>query len=143
MNISNPKNDSTKLVIRVVAALIQDGQARVLITQRRPQAFMALKWEFPGGKVEPGESDEQALMREIQEELNVSIQVLEHFAGIVYSYPDFSVDFHVYRCSILDGELKKIAVNDFKWVSISDLDSFDFPPADQPTIEKLVRDKTT
>ncbi len=133
--------DNKKPTVRVVAALIQNSDSRVLITQRRAQAFMPLKWEFPGGKVESGETDQQALAREIQEELDVIVDVLEHFAGVVYSYPDFSVDFHVYRCSIVEGDLKKLAVNDFKWVSVSELDSFDFPPADQPTIEKLVGDR--
>ena len=142
MNIENSNTDSSKAIVRVVAALIQDSKSRVLITQRRAQAFMPLKWEFPGGKVEAGETDEQALAREIQEEINVSVEVLEHFAGIVYSYRDFSVDFHVYRCSIVEGNIEKIAVNDFKWVSISELDSFDFPPADQPTIEKLVQNQS-
>ena len=130
--------DETKKTIRVVAGLLQDEQGRVLITQRRPQAFMPLKWEFPGGKVEAGESDEQALRRELQEELEIEVEVGEHFAGRVHSYPDFNVDFHVYRCQIESGSLKKIAVHDFKWVPIEELDSFDFPPADQPTVSRLI-----
>ena len=118
--------------IRVVAALLQRQDGKVLITQRRPQAFMPLKWEFPGGKVEQGESDQEALARELQEELGIQVQVGTHFMGMVHNYPDFDVDFQVYSCSIVSGDLKKIAVNDYCWVTISDLESFEFPPADQP-----------
>lgn len=127
-----------KVMVRVVAALMEDDQGRVLITQRRPQAFMPLKWEFPGGKVEAGESDEQALARELSEELDIQVQVGAHFMGLVHEYPDFCIDFHVYRCQLVEGELKKVAVNDFKWVPLTDLERFEFPPADQPTIERLV-----
>ena len=77
--------------IRVVAGLLQDQQGKVLITQRRPQAFMPLKWEFPGGKVEPSESDKQALTRELKEELDVEVEVGDHFLGLVHSYPDFDI----------------------------------------------------
>jgi 8-oxo-dGTP diphosphatase len=127
-----------KRTIRVVAALIEGNNGKVLITQRRAQAFMPLKWEFPGGKVEKGESDQQALKREIQEELGIEIEVGNHFLGLVHAYPDFYVDFQVYQCSIEQGEPQDIGVHGFKWVSITELDSYDFPPADQPTIKKLL-----
>ncbi len=125
--------------IRVVAALLQRDDGKVLITQRRPQAFMPLKWEFPGGKVEPGESDQQALARELKEELDIQVQVGEHFMGLKHAYPDFEVDFQVYTCSIISGDLRKLAVNDYRWVAVSDLETFDFPPADQPTVEQLLK----
>jgi 8-oxo-dGTP diphosphatase len=127
-----------KRTIRVVAGLIRDSQGRALITQRRPQAFMPLKWEFPGGKVEAGETDQEALMRELKEELDIEVQVGQRFMGLVHSYPDFNVDFHVYDCEIVSGKPEKIAVNDFCWVSISKLCNYEFPPADQPTISKLL-----
>ncbi len=127
-----------KPVVRVVAGLIQDEHGRVLITQRRPQAFMPLKWEFPGGKVEPGESDAAALARELAEELDLEVAVGEHYMGLLHAYPDFSVDFHVYRCAICGGTIAKKAVYDFRWVTLAELDSFDFPPADEPTIEQLL-----
>jgi 8-oxo-dGTP diphosphatase len=125
--------------IRVVAALLQRDDGKVLITQRRPQAFMPLKWEFPGGKVEPGESDQQALARELKEELDIQVQVGEHFMGLKHEYPDFEVDFQVYACSIISGDLRKLAVNDYRWVAVSDLETFEFPPADQPTVEQLLK----
>jgi 8-oxo-dGTP diphosphatase len=125
--------------IRVVAALLQSEDGKVLITQRRPQAFMPLKWEFPGGKVEPGETDEQALARELKEELDIQVEVGRHFMGLKHAYPDFEVDFHVYSCTITSGDLRKVAVNDYRWVPISDLETFEFPPADQPTVEQLLK----
>ncbi|MBN2498787.1 MAG: 8-oxo-dGTP diphosphatase MutT [Deltaproteobacteria bacterium] len=129
---------SARRAVRVVAALIGRADGAVLITQRRPQAFMPLKWEFPGGKVEPGESDQQALCRELAEELGIEIEVGELFMGLVHSYPDFDVDFNVYRCCIVGGKPRCLAVHDMKWVPIEDLEEHEFPPADQPTIERLI-----
>ncbi|RLB52443.1 MAG: 8-oxo-dGTP diphosphatase MutT [Deltaproteobacteria bacterium] len=129
-----------KRTVRVVAALLQDEKGRVLITQRKPRAFMPLKWEFPGGKVEPGETDDQALAREIKEELGVAIDVGDHYIDLLHEYPDFIIDFHVYRCSINAGELECLGVNDFRWVDTNELESFDFPPADEPTVKQLLAD---
>ncbi len=128
----------SKRTIRVVAGLIRDSHGRALITQRRPQAFMPLKWEFPGGKVEAGESDQEALSRELKEELDIDVQVGENFMGLIHSYPDFDVDFQVYNCKIVSGKPGKIAVNDFKWIPISELCNDEFPTADQPSISKLL-----
>ncbi len=127
-----------KPIVRVVAGLILDEYDRVLITQRRPQAFMPLKWEFPGGKVEPGESDAAALARELAEELDIQVAVGEHYMGLLHAYPDFSIDFHVYRCAFRSGTIVKKAVHDFRWVELAELDGFEFPPADEPTIGRLL-----
>jgi 8-oxo-dGTP diphosphatase len=125
--------------VRVVAALIEQvDQGKVLITQRRPQSFMPLKWEFPGGKVEPGESDAQALARELREELGIEVDVGIEFLGMVHSYPEFDIDFHVYRCSLVSGEIHCIGVHNYCWVNLSELDKFEFPPADQPTVSQLI-----
>jgi mutator protein MutT len=127
-----------KRVIRVVAAIIRREDGKVLITQRRAKAFMPYKWEFPGGKVESGEDDQQAIIREIKEELDVEIVVGDHFFGSLHCYPDFDVDFQVYECSIVSGDLAKKAVHDYRWVAVSELEDFEFPPADHPTLERLV-----
>lgn len=136
-----PEQESERIAIRVVAALIQREDGRVLITQRHPMAFMPLKWEFPGGKVEPGETDQEALAREIKEELGIDLRVGEHYMGLLHRYPDFDVDFHVYRGDVASGKIAKISVHDFQWVEVSDLESYDFPPADQPTVEQLLAKK--
>jgi 8-oxo-dGTP diphosphatase len=128
-----------KLTVRVVAGLLENEEGEVLITQRQPKSFMPLKWEFPGGKVEPGENDSQALARELKEELGIDVEVGEHFMGVLHAYPDFNIDFHVYRCELLNGEIQALAVHDFRWVDVDELDSYDFPPADQPTIEQLLK----
>jgi 8-oxo-dGTP diphosphatase len=127
-----------KRTVRVVAALVEDEAGRVLITQRRPQAFMPLKWEFPGGKVEAGESDQQALAREMLEELAVEVEVGEHFLGLTHSYPEFDIDFHVYTCRIVSGKLNRLGVHDYCWVQTSELSGFEFPPADLPTVTRLI-----
>ena len=100
---------------------------------------MPLKWEFPGGKVEPGESDQQALQRELLEELTITVSVGEHFMSLVHSYPDFISDVHVYECSLQSGSLEKKEVHNFRWVSIDELESIDFPPAEQSTVAKLIQ----
>jgi 8-oxo-dGTP diphosphatase len=130
--------EDNKRRIRVVAALLERDDGKVLITQRRPQAFMPLKWEFPGGKVEPGETDQQALARELTEELDIQVEVGEHFMGLNHSYPEFELDFQVYRCRLLSGEPKKVAVHNFRWVTVNDLDNYEFPPADLPTVKQLL-----
>jgi 8-oxo-dGTP diphosphatase len=132
------EEQSAKRLVRVVAAIIRK-EGRVLITQRRPQAFMPLKWEFPGGKVEAGESDQTALKRELQEELGIDASIGDEFMSLIHNYPDFDIDFHVYQCELLSKDIHSIGVNNFKWVSIDELDQFDFPPADQPTVKKLIK----
>jgi len=137
--MNSGEGEKPRRTIRVVAALLRREDGKVLITQRRPQAFMPLKWEFPGGKVEPGESDQQALARELKEELDIEVEVGQHFMGLKHDYPGFQVDFQVYSCSIISGDLRKLAVNDYRWVAVSQLDTFEFPPADQPTVEQLLK----
>jgi 8-oxo-dGTP diphosphatase len=131
-------SSAEKRKIRVVAGLLTGEDGKVLITQRRPQAFMPLKWEFPGGKVEAGETDQQALARELSEELDIEVSVGKHFMGLVHAYPDFDIDFQVYECKIISGEIRKLAVHNYKWVNVTELDNFDFPPADQPTVYRLL-----
>ncbi len=129
---------STKKKVRVVAGILQREDGKVLITQRRPTAFMPLKWEFPGGKVEPGETDQQALKRELMEELGIEVEVGPRFMGESYHYPEFELDFQVYRCELLSGKIQKLEVYQFKWVSIEELHAEDFPPADQGTLSRLL-----
>ena len=99
---------------------------------------MPLKWEFPGGKVEANETDEQALERELSEELDIQVAVGKHFMGLTHTYPEFDLDFHVYHCCLLSGTPKKVAVHNFRWVSVTELDNYEFPPADLPTVKQLL-----
>ncbi len=128
----------SKRQIRVVAAEIVDEAGNYLITQRLPHAAMPLLWEFPGGKVEPGESDEQALIREIREELEVEIEVLGKTLATVRDYDTYIIDFHSFSARVVSGTLRRVGVWDFRWVKPADLNDYRFPPADQETIDRLL-----
>lgn len=127
-----------KRVIRVVAAEIIDLDGRYLITQRLPHAGMPLLWEFPGGKVEPGEGDVEALMREIREELDVDIEVGLRSVSVEREYEPYRIDFHSFAAHITGGTLKRIGVWDFRWVRPAELSRYRFPPVDQATLDRLL-----
>ncbi len=123
--------------IQVVAAVVErDG--RYLIAQRNPHAVFPLMWEFPGGKVEPGEDDATALRRELLEELGVEVEVGALLDRKVHCYQDFSVDFRAYRCTLVRGEPEAIHCAGFAWVLPADFASYQFPPADEEAIALLV-----
>lgn len=124
-------------VHRVVAAVIE-REGRYLITQRMPKAVFPLYWEFPGGKVEPGEDDRTALKRELREELDVDVEVGELFEHRIHEYEWFTVDFCVYRCKLLSDDIKAVNVADFKWVTLQELSDYKFPPADESAVAKLL-----
>src|SRR5882672_9524055 len=102
--------------IRVVAAVIAN-EGRYLITQRRPTAVLPLLWEFPGGRVEPNESDTDALKREVRHRLSVDIEVGELISFVSHPYEHYVVDLYLYECKVTDGELRAANVHDFKWVT--------------------------
>jgi 8-oxo-dGTP diphosphatase len=120
----------------VVAALARDGDGRVLLSQRRADQAMGGKWELPGGKVEPGESPVDALVREIREELGVGCTVGKIFEVVFHAYPEFDLLMLVYAC-VLDGSPRAVEVAEVRWVAPSDLPSVDILPADGPLIAQL------
>jgi 8-oxo-dGTP diphosphatase len=123
--------------IRVVGALIElDG--KYLITQRPPSSSLPLLWEFPGGRVEEGETDEKALARELAEEMEIRVEVQERAMHVEHSYERYDIDFNVYRCKLLSGQIVHKRVHDHRWVKLSELDDYPFPPADEKTLEKLL-----
>jgi len=129
-----------KQTITVVAAEIErDG--RFLITQRRPEAILPLLWEFPSGKVEPGESNEEALARELIERLGATVEVGKPSMFIKHEYADYALDFCVYRCELSGDVLEKRRVNDFRWVAPAEMEGYEFPPADAQTIRKLLENR--
>ena len=130
----------SKRQIRVVAAQIErDG--KYLITQRKPSSSLPLLWEFPGGRVEANETDQQALSRELHEEMEIKVEVGEASVAVTHEYSAYIINFCVYRCSLVtpDEEIKKLGVHDFRWVSPSELDDYEFPGADQATIDALLQ----
>lgn len=123
-------------MIDVTAAiLIENG--RVLIARRRPGASQAGMWEFPGGKVRPGESPAHCLKREIQEELGIQIVVGGFFGESVYAYEDKTVRLLAYRVRAEGGEMSRNDHAELAWAAIADLGRYRFCPADVPFTEKL------
>lgn len=121
--------------ITVVAAIIQrDG--KIFATQRGYGEWKDW-WEFPGGKVESGESPEDALKREIREELNTEIEVGEFFHTVQYDYPKFHLTMHCYLCTVVSGSLTLLEHEAARWLAPADLDSVRWLPADAEIIEKL------
>lgn len=115
--------------IKVVAAIIRDANGRILCTQRGYGEWKDW-WEFPGGKLEAGETPEEALMREIREELSTEIRVDEFLCTVDYDYPTFHLTMHCYLCSLLTGALHLNEHKAARWLEISELGSVKWLPAD-------------
>ena len=122
--------------IEVVAAVIRDAKGRIFATQR---GYGAMKdgWEFPGGKMETGETPQQALKREIREELATEISVEDFLCTVEWDYPDFHLTMHCYWCRIESGELTLKEHEAARWLTKKELDSVDWLPADREVVEKI------
>ena len=117
------------MITDVVAALIWENN-RFMICQRPAHKARGLLWEFVGGKVEPGETMEQALIRECREELNITVQVEDLFTQVVHEYPDIHIRLSLFNCSIREGVPTLLEHHDLKWIYPSQILEFDFCPAD-------------
>ena len=123
-------------VTEVVAALIwQNG--KFMICQRPAHKARGLLWEFVGGKVEPGESREAALIRECREELAVDIAVEDVFMEVVHEYPDTTVHLTLFNATIAEGEPRKLEHNDIQWITPSEIVNYEFCPADEEILAKI------
>ncbi|HMG21920.1 MAG TPA: (deoxy)nucleoside triphosphate pyrophosphohydrolase [Kofleriaceae bacterium] len=120
----------------VVAGLILGGDGRILIAQRRADQALGGKWEFPGGKVEPGEAPVAALARELREELGVTAEVGRIWDVLFHAYPEFDLVMLVYVCRII-GSPRAVEVADLAWVAVAELPAWDILPADRPLVERL------
>ena len=114
----------------VSAAVVQRG-SHIMLCQRKPDVHNGLKWEFPGGKLEQGETPEQALRRELQEELSIDTRVGRIMDAVLHRYPDRDVLVLFYRCEILSGEPRPVDCNAVAWALPADLPQYDFAGADQ------------
>ncbi len=123
----------------VVAALIWEGD-RFLIGQRPEHKARGLLWEFVGGKTEPGESKEQALIRECREELDVEIQVGDVFLEVTHEYTDLTVHLTLFHASIVRGIPQKLEHQDLRWITPQEIENYAFCPADQVILDKLRRE---
>ena len=120
----------------VVAALIWDGD-RFLACQRPANKARALLWEFAGGKVEKNETKEAALIRECKEELDVTIEVEDVFMEVTHEYPDLTVHLTLFHAKIAEGTPRKLEHNDIRWITVEEIDSLPFCPADVEILEEL------
>lgn len=123
--------------IDVVAGVIRGDDGRLLITQRMADDTLGGYWEFPGGKVEPGEERKVALRRELQEEVGVDTEIGAEIHRIVHAYPDRDVRLYFYDVRIVSGEPQKLEVADLRWVTTGELLDYQFPEADRPLLEQL------
>lgn len=123
-------------MVEVVAALIWDGN-RFLICQRPAHKARGLLWEFVGGKVEPGETKEQALVRECREELNVELDVSAPFMEVTHQYPDLTVHLTLFLAAIRQGTPQMLEHNDIRWITVSEIPQYEFCPADVEILENI------
>ena len=125
------------MMTEVVAALIRDKE-KFMICQRPAHKARGLLWEFVGGKVEPGETKEQALFRECQEELAVTLSIGDVFMDVVHEYPDITVHLTLFSASITEGVPQKLEHNDIKWIAPSEIFNYDFCPADKEILKRIL-----
>jgi 8-oxo-dGTP diphosphatase len=121
----------------IVAAAVVIESSRVLLTQRAEGQHLAGLWEFPGGKLEHGESPEQALVRECREECGIEIKVAEILDVTFHRYPEKDVLLLFYRCSLVSGEVRHLQVADHAWVAPKELDRYELPPADVRVVARI------
>lgn len=123
-------------IVEVVAALIWDN-GRFLICQRTANKTRGLLWEFVGGKVEQGETKEQALIRECQEELAITVEPHEVFTEVTHEYPDIIVHLTLFNCAILRGQPQLLEHYDLKWIITAEIPNYDFCPADVEILKRI------
>ena len=124
-------------MILVVAAALYDGEGRILIAQRPPGKHQAGRWEFPGGKVTPGEAESEALVRELREELGIEVGASRPFMRLTYTYPDRSVELSLWIVERFGGTPRGLDGQQLRWVAPADLEDADLLEADRPFIEAL------
>ena len=121
----------------VVAALVWDGD-RFMICQRPAHKARGLLWEFVGGKVEPGETKEEALIRECHEELDVTVEVGSVFMEVIHEYPDIKIKLSLFNAKIAEGEPKMLEHNDIRWITTDEIPQYAFCPADTDILSRLI-----
>lgn len=123
-------------MINVVAAIIEK-ENKILITKRNLKKSQGGLWEFPGGKIEEGETKQEALKREIKEELDLDIEVYEQVTEKVHHYPDKDINLISFKCKIISGELKLIEHEEYKWVLPGEMSQYEFAEADKWIVENI------
>ena len=129
--------ENRRQIVSVVAALIWDKD-RFLICQRPANKARGLLWEFVGGKVEAGETKEQALVRECKEELDIILDVGSVFMEVVHDYPDITVHLTLFHAAVVEGEPRLLEHNDMRWITASEIPQYEFCPADKEILERIM-----
>lgn len=124
-------------MIDVVAAIIKNAEGKILIAQRNLKKSQGGLWEFPGGKIEPNETKEQAIVREIKEELNMDILCDSYFDEKVYEYPDKTIRLIALNCSMISDSYEVLEHEQIKWIKVEEFNNYEFAPADIYFIEKI------
>lgn len=124
-------------MIDVVAAIIRNKEGKILIAQRNLKKSQGGLWEFPGGKIETNETKEQAIVREIKEELNMDIKCDSYFDEKVYEYPDKTIRLIVLNCSMNNNSYEILEHEQVKWISIDEFSNYEFAPADVYFVDKM------
>lgn len=130
--------DRSENVVEVVAALIWRGD-KFMICQRPADKARGLLWEFAGGKVEPGETREQALLRECREELAVTLSIGKPFMDVTYEYPDITIHLTLFNAAIAEGVPKKLEHNELRWITPEEIPQYEFCPADRAILAKIAQ----
>ena len=130
--------EGDKPFVEVVAALIWD-EDKFLICQRPANKARGLLWEFVGGKVEQDETKAQALIRECQEELAITVEPLEIFTEVTHVYPDITVHLTLFNCTISKGQPQLLEHKDMKWITSAEIPNFEFCPADDEILKKILK----
>lgn len=143
MGIAHSHHLEQRRLVLVVAAAMIDAEGRVLLAQRPVGKALAGLWEFPGGKVEPGEAPEAALIRELREELGVQVEAdsLDPFAFASHAYEDFHLLMPLYVLRAWNGEPRPIEASALAWARLEDLATYPMPPADAPLVAQLLERK--
>ena len=136
--VTEPRSPIPRKLIGV--AVICNQQEQILIDRRRPEGLLGGLWEFPGGKVEPGETIPECIQREIQEELGITIEVGEHLITVDHTYTHFRVQLEVHLCRYLSGEPQPIECDEVRWVTLAEIDQYPFPAANVQIIAALRAD---
>ena len=124
-------------MIDVVAAVIQNEEGKILIAQRNLKKSQGGLWEFPGGKIEPNETKEEAIIREIKEEMDIDIEAKKFIGQKVFNYPDKDINLIAIECKQIKGDIKLNEHEDIKWVNKNELRNFNFAPADKFIINAI------
>ncbi len=128
-----------KRITEVVAALVWNND-KFMICQRPAHKARGMLWEFVGGKVEPGETKEQALVRECREELAVALSVGTVFMDVFHEYPDLTVNLTLFNATIADGVPQKLEHNDIRWITVDEIGAYEFCPADEEILRRIINE---